>query len=88
MSKNSPNYRICLLNDVPVGYVGLINENEITYCVKPEYKNLGVGTFMVQEFMSLHDNLIAYVLPENHSSCRVFEKLGFDKQIQYKYNKK
>jgi RimJ/RimL family protein N-acetyltransferase len=88
MNKNAHKYKICLLEDVPVGYIGIINENEITYCVKPNYKNMGIGTFMVQEFMKLYENLVAYVLPENQSSCKVFEKLGFEKHIHYKYNKK
>lgn len=88
MSENSYKYKICLMEDIPVGYIGLINENEITYCVKPEYKNLGIGTFMVQEFMKNYDELVAYVLPENQSSCKVFEKLGFEKHIYYKFNKK
>ena len=88
MEKNSSNYKICLFNDIPVGYIGIIGKNEITYCVKTDYKNMGVGTFMVREFMNLYDSLIAYVLPENQSSCKVFEKLGFEKHIYYKYNKK
>jgi RimJ/RimL family protein N-acetyltransferase len=88
MNKNAHKYKICLLEDVPVGYIGIINENEITYCVKPNYKNMGIGTFMVQEFMKLYENLVAYVLPENQSSCKVFEKLGFEKNIYYKYDKK
>jgi len=88
MNKNAHKYKICLLEDVPVGYIGLINENEITYCVKPNYKNMGIGTFMVQEFIKLYEDLVAYVLPENQSSCKVFEKLGFEKHIYYKYNKK
>jgi RimJ/RimL family protein N-acetyltransferase len=88
MSKNSNRYKICLLDNQPVGYVGIIGENEITYCVKPEFKNKGIGSFMVTEFMKTHDELIAYVIPNNISSCKVFEKLNFNKQIYYSYKKK
>lgn len=88
MLKNSDRYKICILNNEPVGYIGIINENEITYCVKPEFKSRGIGTFMVTEFIQLFDNLIAYVLPENIASRKVFEKLNFDKQIYYTYKKK
>lgn len=87
MSKNSNRYKICLLNNIPVGYIGLIKENEITYCVHSEYQNKGIGTFMVSEFVKLYDSLTAYVLPENIGSNKVFEKLGFTKQIYYIKNK-
>ena len=88
MLKNSKNYKICLVDNLPAGYIGLINENEITYCVNPKNKNMGVGTFMVKEFIKIYDNLIAFVLPNNLPSCKVFEKLGFEKQIFYKHIKK
>ena len=35
MTKNSHKYKICLLDNVPVGYIGIKGENEITYCVDP-----------------------------------------------------
>lgn len=88
MLKNSHNYKVCVFENKPVGYIGIIGENEITYCVSPEFKNMGVGTFMVKEFIELHDELVAYVIPQNISSCKVFEKLNFEKQIYYKYKKK
>jgi len=83
MSKNHHKYKICLLNNTPVGYIGIIKENEITYCVHPEYQGKGIGTFMVSEFIKIYDTLTAYVLPKNIGSSRVFEKLGFEKQIYY-----
>ena len=30
MEKHSHKYKICILNNTPVGYIGLINQNEIT----------------------------------------------------------
>lgn len=83
MNENSYKYKICLLNNTPVGYIGIIKENEITYCVHPNYQGKGIGTFMVSEFIKMHDTLTAFVLPENIGSNRVFEKLGFTKQIFY-----
>lgn len=88
MSDNSYRYKICIYENNPVGYVGILGENEITYCVDSNYKNLGIGTFMVNEFMKNHTELTAFVIPENISSCKVFEKLGFEKQIFFKYKKK
>jgi RimJ/RimL family protein N-acetyltransferase len=87
MEKNSYRYKICLLNNNPVGYIGLIKNNEITYCVHPDYQSKGIGTFMVSNFTKLHSELIAFVKPENIGSNKVFEKLGFKKQIFYTWNK-
>lgn len=87
MLKNSDRYQICLINKEPVGYVGLIKENEITYCVSPEHQGKGIGTFMVSEIMKQHNNLTAYVLCDNVGSNRIFEKLGFEKQNFYLYKK-
>lgn len=83
MSENSHRYKICLLDNTPVGYIGLIKENEVTYCVHPNYQNKGIGTFMVSEFVQMYDCLTAFVLPSNIGSSKVFEKLGFEKQIYY-----
>ena len=83
MEKNSHRYKICLIDGVPVGYIGIIKENEITYCVDPKHQSKGIGTFMVSEFIKLYDTLTAFVLPENMGSGRVFEKLGFQKQFYY-----
>ena len=83
MGKNSHRYKICLIDGVPVGYIGIIKENEITYCVDPKHQGKGVGTFMVSEFINIYDTLTAFVLPENLGSGRLFEKLGFQKQFYY-----
>jgi RimJ/RimL family protein N-acetyltransferase len=88
MSKNSDRYKICLLDEEPVGYIGVIKENEITYCVDPNFKGKGVGTFMVSEFMKQHDTLTAFIFPQNIASSKVFEKLGFKKQNFYSYEKR
>ena len=53
MNTNFPNYKICLVDGEPAGYVGLLRGHEITYCVSPDFKGKGVGTFMIQEFAKL-----------------------------------
>ena len=86
MLKNSDNYKICISdNDCPIGYVGLINGNEVTYCVDPKHKGQGVGTFMIKEI--LKEGIDAYVKMDNIASQKVFEKLGFEKQYYYTYDK-
>lgn len=85
MLKNSKNYKICILKGMPVGYVGLINENEVTYCVDPKCKGKGIGTFMIKEI--LKEGIDAYVKMDNIASQKVFEKLGFEKQYYYTYDR-
>lgn len=87
MKNNADKYKICIDDELPVGYVGIINDNEITYCVHPNYKGKGVGTYMVSEMIKHHNKLIAFVIPNNIASNKVFEKLGFTKQIFYTYEK-
>lgn len=87
MNKNHTKYKICLIDEIPVGYIGIINSDEITYCVDPVYKGKGIGTFMVSEFIKNNNKLTAFVIPENTASARVFEKLGFTKQLHYTYKK-
>jgi RimJ/RimL family protein N-acetyltransferase len=85
MAKNWEKYKICIIDNIPVGYIGIINLNEITYCVHPDYKGRGIGTFMVSQIIGNMDKLTAFVIPENIASARVFEKLGFSKQLHYTY---
>ncbi len=84
MENNSNRYKVCLLDEQPVGYVGVISDHEITYCVHPECKGKGIGTFMVKEFSESFPVIDAYVKEENVGSQKVFEKLGWTKQIYYK----
>lgn len=83
MKKNSGNYMVCLLDKTPVGYVGVLGGDEITYCTHPDYKKRGVGTFMVEEFSKKFPRMTAEVKPENLSSRRVFQKLGWKEKIIY-----
>jgi len=84
MLMNHQNYKICISEDnIPLGYVGIINNNEITYCVDPKHKNKGVGTFMVKSFSENFKNMSALVKLDNIASQKVFEKLNWDKKILY-----
>ena len=88
MIKNQWDYEICLVDGKPAGYVGLLKGHEITYCVSPDFKGKGVGTFMIQEFSPRWSSVDALVKVDNIASQKVFEKLGFEKQIYYKWTKK
>ena len=84
MKKNAIRYRVCLLENKPVGYVGLVGEKEVTYCVDSKYAGKGIGTYMINTFGKEFESLEALVKPENIASQKVFEKLGYKKLIYYK----
>ena len=80
MNSNSEFFKICLIDDSPVGYIGLIGErkNEITLCVIPEKSNLGIGSYMLSRVQKLNNKpLTAKVKKDNISSSKVFLKNGF-----------
>ena len=84
MSHNWSKYKICLVDNEPAGYIGLLHGHEITYCVHPGFHGKGIGTFMIKNFSKLFSNIDAFVKVDNIASQKVFEKLGWEKQIYYK----
>jgi ribosomal protein S18 acetylase RimI-like enzyme len=76
MSKHSQDYWICLNGEVPVGFIGVV-ENDIRLAVEPSYKNKGIGTFMVREISKIDKNATAKVLLDNIPSQKTFEKNNF-----------
>jgi RimJ/RimL family protein N-acetyltransferase len=76
MSKYSKNYWICLSGDTPVGFIGVVDE-DIRLAVEPNFKNKGIGTFMVGEILKINKSVTAKVLLENISSQKTFEKNNF-----------
>ena len=76
MNKNSHNYRICLKNNVPVGYFGVL-DNDIRICTSPKYQNQGIGMFMLKELKKIWPNAIAKVKVRNNASKALFLKSGY-----------
>ena len=87
MTHNWSKYKICLADGTPAGYVGLLQGHEITYCVHSNFQGKGVGSFMIKEFSKPFSTVDAYIRTDNVASQKVFEKLGWEKQIYYKQNK-
>jgi ribosomal protein S18 acetylase RimI-like enzyme len=75
-------YQICLLDNVPVGYVGVV-EDDLRVAVSKDFQNLGVGKFMVTEILKLYPNAKVKVKYSNLPSQRLFEGLGFTKELIY-----
>ena len=78
MKKYSDCYRICLKEDVPVGYVGVI-ENDIRICTHPDYQKLGIGSFMLDNILKEFPHAEAKIKINNIASMKLFEKNGFKK---------
>tara|TARA_B110000285_G_scaffold183464_1_gene207658 strand:+ start:120 stop:563 length:444 start_codon:yes stop_codon:yes gene_type:complete len=87
MANNSYKYKICLLDEEPVGYIGLLDgfkENtlcgsgEITYCVDPNHTGKGIATFMTMEVINAgSDDIWGECKQENIATQIVLKKCGF-----------
>jgi ribosomal protein S18 acetylase RimI-like enzyme len=77
MAKHSDEYFICLYDDNPVGFVGVV-EDDIRVCTHPDHQRMGVGLFMIEEIRRLYPQAFAKVKIDNISSLRMFEKAGYE----------
>ena len=73
MQRYAKNYYICLLYNEPVGYVGVI-DNDIRICTHPDFKGVGIGSFMLDEIVKIFPGAIGKILKGNTASQRLFEK--------------
>lgn len=80
MSGNSQYYRIALVDGVPAGYVGVI-EDDIRVCTDPFFQGKGVGKFMINEIMKEYPTAFAKVKIDNEASLRLFRSCGFKKKF-------
>lgn len=69
-------YRVALLDNIPVGYVGVIND-DIRICTHPDYQGLGVGKFMLEEIMKEFPSAYGKVKIDNEASKNLFKSVGF-----------
>jgi hypothetical protein len=76
MEKYGQFFKVCLCNQEPAGFIGVIDD-DIRVATNPQYKNLGVGKFMVNEMMKLYPNALAKIKIDNESSEKLFKSCGF-----------
>ncbi len=76
MAKYRDCFRICLDNDAPAGYVGVI-DNDIRIATSPSYQKQGVGKFMLQQIETVFPGAVAKIKIENEASLRLFLSGGF-----------
>ena len=48
MLKHNDDYWVCLIDETPVGYVGVI-DNDIRVATHPDFQGKGIGAFMITE---------------------------------------
>ena len=76
MEQFSHNYRVALLEDKPVGFFGVI-EDDIRICVHPDYQNQGIGKLIVKSCSLIWPNAVAKIKASNKSSQVLFESCGY-----------
>jgi len=79
MKKNSHSFWICLDEDKPIGYIGVV-DLDIRVATLPDYQGKGVASFMLNEIMKKKPNAVSKVKISNLASLRLFEKCGFEKK--------
>ena len=72
-------FYVCLVNNEPAGYVGVIN-GDIRVATHPDFQGKGVGKFMINKLMERHPDAAAKVKIENGASIKLFESCGFKKK--------
>ena len=77
MKLNASNYKIALLNNSPVGYVGVI-DNDIRICTHPNFQGKGVGKFMLKEIIKIFPTAHGKVKIDNKVSKKLFKSVGFN----------
>jgi GNAT superfamily N-acetyltransferase len=76
MKKHEKEYYICLNGDIPIGFIGVVN-NDLRLAVDTNWQRKGVGTFMLQEISKIIPNYEVRVLPNNKASLGMFKSNGF-----------
>jgi len=79
MAKYNDCFYICLVDDNPAGYVGVIDD-DIRVATHPDYQGRGVGKFMIKEISCKYNESYAKIKLENHASIALFESCGFKKK--------
>ena len=79
MLQYNNNYYVCLIDNQPAGYVGVIDD-DIRVATHPNYQGQGVGSFMITQLMARHPTAYAKVKLDNEASIKLFERCGFKKK--------
>jgi GNAT superfamily N-acetyltransferase len=88
MDNHSQFYRIALVDGVPAGYIGVI-ENDIRICTHPNFQGKGIGKFMLKEIIKIFPLAYGKIKIGNEASKNLFSSVGFSKKfIIFEYDNK
>lgn len=76
MAKYNENYYIALVDNIPAGYIGVIDD-DIRICTHPEYQNKGIGKIMLKNIKKIFPNAYGKIKITNEASKQLFESCGF-----------
>ena len=80
MEKYSSCYRIALLDSIPCGYVGVIDD-DIRVCTDPAFQGKGIGKFMISEIKNIWPDASAKIKVTNEASLKLFRACGY--KVEY-----
>jgi ribosomal protein S18 acetylase RimI-like enzyme len=80
MNINAINYRVATIDGKFAGFVGIVND-DIRVGVKKEYRKMGIGKFMINEFYKIFEINHAKIKINNIASQKLFESCGFKKSF-------
>lgn len=76
MDQHHDCFYICLIDETPVGYVGVIND-DIRVATHPNFQKQGIGKFMLKSIATIFPNAIAKIKISNQASLKLFQSSGF-----------
>ena len=79
MLEHNNDFWLCLVEDVPAGFVGVI-DSDIRVATHPDFQGMGIGAFMIHQIMVICPAAVARVKIENAPSLKLFERCGFKKK--------
>lgn len=82
MKLHGDNYKICLIDDTPVGFIGCV-DGDLRLAVNEIYRGKGIGTWMIRESHKYWPKATAKVKRENVGSILAFERAGLKRAQTY-----
>lgn len=76
MEKHKDEYYIALLDNEPVGFIGVV-DNDVRLAVKKAFQRKGVASFMLKEISKIYKDFDVLVKEDNFASLQMFKKNGF-----------
>lgn len=76
MKVHKDEYFIALLNNEPVGFIGVVNR-DLRLAVAKQHQKKGIATFMLQELMKITSDFNVQIKVDNIASLNFFKKNGF-----------